>query len=231
MTSPPCMVLERYSLTTDSQGTSPALLTDPAWSPLAIRCCLTHPHHSCSLCGHTRSCDPWSPSSSWHADPHLLQFLASLIPVLTNPSSGSGAGSLALIHEHRIQGKQNQNLIRLSAGHDQPVVLQNQPHTGDQPFLSPCPSVFSNLFLPKSPKSVPFPAFVSSPKYPIGSLTQSMCPVTLENGVSAWRVLQRCFLLICVTPGQWGGGFHSTVLRGTPSRCVFACCGAAETGF
>lgn len=33
-------------------GYFPTLLTDPAWSSLAITRCLTHPHYSCSLHGH-----------------------------------------------------------------------------------------------------------------------------------------------------------------------------------
>lgn len=64
------------------------------------------------------------------------------------------------------------------------IVLQSQLYTCDQPFLSPYPSIYSHLSLPKSPKSIPFPAFGFSPKYPIGSLTQSMCPVTLDSGLS-----------------------------------------------
>lgn len=53
---------------------------------------------------------------------------------------------------------------------------QGRQHTDQQPFYmepAPYPSIFPNLFLPKSPRSIPFPTFGSSPKHPIKILCSS----------------------------------------------------------
>lgn len=88
------------------------------------------------------------------------------------------AGSWTFIHtqaQNRVPhpGKQEWNLIRLGAGHGQTIVLTRQLSTCDWSFLFPYHSIFLHLFLPKSPKSIHFHAFGSSPNNPIGHIVQS----------------------------------------------------------
>jgi len=69
-------------------------------------------------------------------------------------------------------------------------MLTSQLFTQDQLFLSPYPSIFLHLFLPKSPSSIPLPTFGFSPNHPVISLVQSqtalplhpiMCPTPLGS--------------------------------------------------
>lgn len=61
------------------------------------------------------------------------------------------------------------------------------PLMSNWPFWCSNPSIFPHFFLPKSPRSSPFPTFSSFPKHPI------------VNPVQSWNIPPPCPIL-CLTP-------------------------------
>lgn len=85
-------------------------------------------------------------------------------------------------------------------------MLQNQLYTCDQHFLSPYPSVFPNLFLPKSPTCIPFPCLWFLP-CPIRNITQAPCHVALDSGVSQLEVFSS--IVSCWWVSSLGSGVEA----------------------
>lgn len=95
---------------------------------------------------------------------------------------------------------------------------KNADHpASSQPFLCSYPAVFPNLVLHKASKSIPFPAFFSSPKYTVRSPVQShnalplhpiLCPVSQGSGPPGDKMYFRGSLLLthfdCFTLGSCG---------------------------
>lgn len=118
--------------------------------------------------------------------------------------------------EHGPSGRQDRPCWS-GARHGQTSIPTSELSTPDQIFLSPY--LFPYLLLPKSPKSISFPTFDSSPKHSIIRPVQSlntlplhpiMCHISLSGDLSR---SERCASIDsswwCFTPGNWGWGGQS----------------------